>query len=185
MTDDAIIEQIREGETEQFARLVDRYARRVFGLIGSMVDDSAVVEDLAQETFVQAYTSLPLFRGDSPFVSWLLTIACRQALQWRRRRRLPTVSLDDEQWPLLDQVEVEVFFSQPDAERLRYLHEALDQLPSVDRAIVTLFYYDDLSTQEISRILETSDGAVRNRLYRIRQRLYLTIKQREHDENQS
>lgn len=171
MTDEAIIEKIRGGDANRFATLVDRYGERIFVLILHIVDDEAEAEDLAQEAFVKAYAALPTFRTDACFASWRYRIAYNQALQWRRKRRFRTLSLDDSCEDVPDG-EVDSFLADGDEERVECLIEAIGRLPALERTIVELFYYENLGTREIAESLSITEGAVRTKLYRLRKRLY-------------
>ena len=81
------------GDKRAFELLVIKYQRRLQRLIGRMVRDSDLVEDIAQETFIRAYRALPKFRGESQFYTWLYRIAVNTAKKFlQERKRSPTMS---------------------------------------------------------------------------------------------
>ena len=77
--DAALVERVRRGDQKAFELLVVKYQRRIERLIGRMVRDTDLVQDLAQETFLRAYRALPQFRGESAFYTWLYRIAVNTA----------------------------------------------------------------------------------------------------------
>src|SRR5512147_397065 len=104
--DAPLIERVKQGEVTAFEMLVVKYQRRIERLIGRMVRDADLVQDIAQETFIRAYRALPKFRGDSAFYTWLYRIAvntAKKALVERKRDPLVNesslVSTDEAEEP--------------------------------------------------------------------------------------
>ena len=77
--DALLVERAKRGEVSAFEMLVVKYQRRIERLVGRMVRDTDLVQDIAQETFIRAYRALPQFRGDSAFYTWLYRIAVNTA----------------------------------------------------------------------------------------------------------
>ena len=145
---------------QEFQTMVERYSAPLYRLAFSYLGNRQDAEDVLQEVFVQFLRRRPVFSGEAQRRSWLMTVAanrCRDLLRspWRR-----TVPLDEAQ-SLADDV------PEGDGD----VADALAQLAPKDRAAVYLFYYEQLPTKEIAAILRMSDGAVRTRLSRARDRL--------------
>lgn len=181
--DDArIIQRVLEGETEAFADLLGRFEAKVYSLVARLVGIEAEAEEVTQDVFVQTYTHLADFRAEADFSSWLYRIAYNTALMHLRRRRAVTLPMDER---LIDSVTDEMADSalaEATEERIALLEKALKRLSPEDRTAVTLFYFEKRSTREIAFVLGTTVSNVTTRLYRVRKRLYLLIKQLEHEQ---
>ena len=135
-----------------------RYQTMVFRLAYSYTRSRSDAQDLCQEVFLRYFCSRPPFASEEHRRAWLLRVTvnrCKTHLtSWWVRR---TVPLDDR-------------IPMPEPEPLA-LDEALRQLAEKDRLVIHLFYYEECSTREIARMMRTTEGAVRTRLTRARQRL--------------
>ena len=142
----------------ELEEVMGRYQTMVFRLAYSYTRSRSDAEDLCQEVFLRYFCSRPPFASEEHRRAWLLRVTvnrCKTHLtSWWVRR---TVPLDD-RIPI------------PEPEPLA-LDEALRQLAEKDRLVIHLFYYEECSTQEIARMMRTTEGAVRTRLTRARQRL--------------
>src|SRR5580704_18378528 len=96
LTDTEIIKKVLAGEQASFAQLVQRYQSYVFTLVLRFTDNREDAEEISQDVFVKAYRSLADFRGDSKFSTWLYSIVRTTCITFLRKRRLATVSLDNE-----------------------------------------------------------------------------------------
>jgi len=173
-----LIKRCRNGDRKAFADLVDRYKVIVFNLVDRMVFDRAIVEDLAQEVFIRVYQGLTGFRGESRLSTWIYRIAynvCAAELD-RARHRVDFVSIDegeDEERPRLDLRDAgqdpEAMFSRID---FRWtIQRLLDRLPPRYKAILTLFYLEEMSYEEIGEIMTLPMGTVKTHLHRAKQAL--------------
>ncbi len=159
MTEADLVARARAGHLPAFEALVKQYQRRVYAFACRLLADREEARDLAQQTFLQAFRGLPGFRGEAGFATWLLKIAahlCYDHLKARRRLGDP-VEIDD--LPLAGN-------SSPEEdllarERRRRLHLALVHLSPKQRAVINLRLEQDLSYEEISRVLGGSAGAAR------------------------
>lgn len=147
----------------ELEEVMGRYQTMVFRLAYSYTRSSSDAQDLCQEVFLRYFCSRPPFASEEHRRAWLLRVTvnrCKTHLtSWWVRR---TVPLDDR-------------IPMPEPEPLA-LDEALRQLAEKDRLVIHLFYYEECSTQEIARMMRTTEGAVRTRLTRARQRLGKILK---------
>jgi RNA polymerase sigma-70 factor, ECF subfamily len=162
--DQSWVEQSRRGDPEAFASLVRRYQRMIHALTYRMTGSLADAEDLAQETFIQAYRQLDGFRGEARFSSWLYRIAVNRCLNWRKRTRRQAELLAD--W----RQNTDPTATTTDA-LARQIQEALMKLPAKQRAAVVLTTYDGLSHAEAAHALGCSETTVSWRLFAARRKL--------------
>ena len=170
--------RIRQGETERFAELIDRYQRHVSRIVGRRVPAERVRE-LVHEVFVKAYVNLAQFSDSVPFEHWLAGIAVRTCYDfWRARAReeVPVSALSDEHQGWIEQT----LSSQSDRqfrdqtakqEAAEVLEWALRQLSPENRAVLTLVHLDGYSVREAAQLLGWSLVNVKVRAHRARRTL--------------
>jgi RNA polymerase sigma-70 factor (ECF subfamily) len=165
-----------EGDQDAFAELVYTYQDSVYNLCYRMLYDRGEAEDAAQEAFLRAFLNLQRYDPARSFKTWLLTIASNYCIDRIRRRRLQWLSLDD---PLPNMTlredepepeDVTIFREQSAA-----IQKLLNRLPPDYRASVVLRYWYDYSYVEIADILDTTESAIKSRLFRARQMLAETM----------
>ena len=176
MTDAQLVEQTLAGSDDGFAALVARHQRSVYNLLARMLRNPALAEELAQETFLKAYTHLRSFNPDYKFSSWILRIAHNAAIDVLRQRGPQLVSIDNPEHP--EQGRIEDTLEDPrsnEAERRveqrdlsRVLGAALDHLRPEYRRAVILRYQQDLGYEEIAAITGEPLGTVKSHLHRAR-----------------
>lgn len=181
-----LVERSVAGDHKAFELLVIKYERRIQRLIGRMVRDVDLVEDIAQETFIRAYRALAQFRGDAQFYTWLYRIAVNTAKKaLMDMKRDPTVSensfksADDDETSVLEN---ELTSSEtPDAvlaskEIAEMVNSAMEALPEELRQAITLREIEGLSYEEISEAMSCPIGTVRSRIFRAREAISQRIK---------
>jgi RNA polymerase sigma-70 factor (ECF subfamily) len=185
-SDALLVERTVAGDQKAFELLVIKYERRIQRLIGRMVRDVDLVEDIAQETFIRAYRALAQFRGDAQFYTWLYRIAVNTAKKFLMDlKRNPTVSensfksADDDE---TSRVENELTSPEtPDAvlaskEIAEMVNAAMDALPEELRQAITLREIEGLTYEEIADAMSCPIGTVRSRIFRAREAISLKIK---------
>ena len=185
-SDAMLVERAVAGDQKAFELLVIKYQRRIQRLIGRMVRDVDLVEDIAQETFIRAYRALAQFRGEAQFYTWLYRIAVNTAKKTLMDlKRNPTVSEnffksgDDDETSF---VENELTSSEtPDAvlaskEIAEMVNAAMEALPEELRQAITLREIEGLSYEEISEAMSCPIGTVRSRIFRAREAISQKIK---------
>jgi RNA polymerase sigma-70 factor (ECF subfamily) len=169
--EDRLAVQCRHGSAAAFDEIVSRYHARLFRFAYRMLLDRAEAEDAVQEAFVRAYRAMPAYRPDGYFSSWIYRIAlneCRRRAKGRRNH----VPLDGlEQAATTPDPQQSVLTD----ERHRRLREAVDVLPEHYRIVMMLFYFDDMSVEQVSKTLSISVSAVKVRLHRGRERLAIRL----------
>ncbi len=187
-TDLMLVERTVAGDQKAFELLVMKYQRRIERLIGRMVRDVDLVEDIAQETFIRAYRALAQFRGDAQFYTWLYRIAvntAKKALMDLKRDPLVSASAlrgggDDEDET--SALENELTSSEtPETvlaakEIATAVNSAMEALPDELRQAVTLREIEGLSYEEIAEVMNCPIGTVRSRIFRAREAISAKVK---------
>jgi RNA polymerase sigma-70 factor (ECF subfamily) len=171
------VRRVQAGDTEAFEVLVDKYKRKTFRLAFSVLRDQEEALDVSQEAFVKAFRSLPKFKGDSAFYTWLFRITMNLALDRRRQRITRARSMGGEDVPPEEWERTAVAGdASPDdeavgAERRSRIQAALESLPEHHRSIIILGDIQGLSYREIAEVLAIPMGTVMSRLHNARKRL--------------
>ncbi|MED5619521.1 RNA polymerase sigma factor RpoE [Ideonella sp. BN130291] len=178
--DALLIDRVKQGDMRAFEMLVVKYQRRIERLIGRMVRDVDLVQDIAQETFIRAYRAIPQFRGESAFYTWLYRIAvntAKKALVELKRDPLVSESAyaSSEDGEETSRVENELSDGEtPEAvlaskEIAATVNAAVDALSEDLRQAITLREIEGLSYEEIADVMNCPIGTVRSRIFRARE----------------
>lgn len=179
-TDALLVERVKRGDTRAFEMLVVKYQRRIERLIGRMVRDADLVQDIAQESFIRAYRAIPQFRGESAFYTWLYRIAVNTAKKTLvELKRDPVINesalhggdegdetFRDENEPTTDETPEALLASK---EVAGAVNDAIEALSEDLRQAVVLREIEGLSYEEIAEIMNCPIGTVRSRIYRARE----------------
>ena len=186
-SDQMLVERAVAGDQRAFELLVIKYQRRIQRLIGRMVRDVDLVEDIAQETFIRAYRALHQFRGDAQFYTWLYRIAVNTAKKsLMALKHDPTVSessfrsSEDEdetspprKEPTTDETPESVLAAK---EIAAVVNAAMEALPEDLRQAVTLREIEGLTYEEIAVVMACPIGTVRSRIFRAREAISARIR---------
>jgi RNA polymerase sigma factor (sigma-70 family) len=172
-TEKEIINRVLSGDQQAFAGLVTQYQNYVFTLVLRMIKGREDAEEVAQDVFVKAYRSLKDFRGDSKFSTWLYTIANTTSISFLRKKKLDIQSLDNEKtFEVADSVDSGFRANLVEQKsKLSMVNNAIAMLSPEDAEVITLFYKNEQSLQEIGQILGLEPNTVKVRLHRARTRL--------------
>ena len=158
----ALISQLQHPDTcrQAFEQLVRHYSQPLYWQIRRMVLNHDDADDLLQNTFIKAWTGLQQFRGESSLSTWLYRIAMNECLNFLTRRR-EMLSMDDDevQRIVMNQLDEDPWFDGDQAERA--LQQAILTLPEKQRMVFNLRYFDEMGYEEMSRVLDTSVGALK------------------------
>lgn len=173
VTDLALINAVLNGNTAVYSDLVKRHQRFVFTLALRFTKNREDAEEVAQDCFVKAYRALGTFRQDSKFSTWLYTITYTSAMTALRKKKLQTISLDDDEYtvqPVNSSSDNDVNTIEKKSAYV-YLNQAIESLLPDDAAIITLFYNGEQSLDEIGKALLMDPNTVKVKLHRARLRL--------------
>lgn len=159
-----------EGDQDAFAEIVYSFQDSVFNLCYRMLGEHTEAEDATQETFLRAYNNLTRYDHTRSFKTWVLSIASNHCVDRLRKRRMYFVSIDE---PI--QATLSLASQDPEPEHAAELHERsaevqvlLDQLEPDYRLAVVLRYWYDYSYAEIAAMMDTTESAIKSRLFRAR-----------------
>jgi RNA polymerase sigma-70 factor, ECF subfamily len=170
-SEDSLAIRCRSGDLSAFDDIVARYHVRLYRFAFRFLQDQSEAEDAVQETFVRAYRALGTYRPDGFFSSWIYRIALNEC---RRRVRGKRVTMP------LEAAEFAGHSPDPQVavlsgERNRTLRNAVNGLPEHYRLVMMLFYFEEMSVDQISKTLSVSVSAVKVRLHRGRERLSIRL----------
>ncbi|WP_312279507.1 sigma-70 family RNA polymerase sigma factor [Oscillibacter sp.] len=168
-----LVKDARAGDADAFETLVLRYEKRVYALALRMCGNPADAQEAAQEALLSAWQSLPFFRGESSFSTWLYRLTSNASVDLlRREKRQRAVSLDDGELSLIIPDNRLTPHEEAEQSELREaIRSGLKTLPDDYRAVLVLRELHQLSYQEISSALDVDLGTVKSRINRGRKRL--------------
>jgi RNA polymerase sigma-70 factor (ECF subfamily) len=168
--DEALVLQSQNGDMAAFASLISRHQRMIHSLTYRMTGSLADAEDLAQETFINAYRQIGSYRGASKFSTWLYRIAINACLTWRRRETRRGMAAAD--WVETNGAPQTVGEgAEAGNEWSGRMHEALLKLPAKQRAAIMLTVQDGLNHAEAAEVLSCSEATVSWRVFAARKKL--------------
>ncbi len=183
--DRTLVEQALAGEEEAFAQLFSKYHRGIAFHVARMVPAQTSVEDLVQEIFIKAFTSLPSYSQEYAFSTWLYRIATNHVIDYLRKKKIPTFSIDQPPSPGEEEQRYEIPDTtyRPDrhimaSQQRNILEEAIEKLPPKYKRVIIMRHKQEMSYEEIARALELPLGTVKAHIFRARQLLYKYLRDR-------
>lgn len=160
MDERRLIPFLKDPKTREtaFNQLVDLYKERLYWQIRRMVLTHEDADDVLQNTFIKAWQGLDTFRGEAQLSTWLFRIAANETLNFLEKKR-SRLSIDDEAGAVAEQLESDPYFDGDETER--QLQQAIARLPERQRQVFLMKYYDEMPYEEMSRVLDTSVGALK------------------------
>lgn len=170
--DSYYISKVLGGEPDSFAPLVEKYKTMAYNISIRIVGRPEDAEEVAQDSFVKAYRSLAGFEGKSKFSTWLFRIVYNTSVSYIRKKRREsfTDDIDSKMKAKAEPIDEEYFHEE---ELMSYsLKMALKELPPEEQTIITLYYYQESSINEIADITGISSSNVKVKLFRVRKKLH-------------
>ena len=150
----------QETQRKGFEVLVRQYSEQLYWQVRRIVLTHEDANDVLQNSFLKAWNALDSFHGDSKVFTWMSRIAINESLDFvRRQKNMSVVSADDTESGVANMLIADKYFDGDETEA--QLQEAISQLPDVQRTVFTLRYYDEMKYSEMSRVLKTSEGALK------------------------
>ena len=177
--DQILINQILSGDANAFTQLVNRYKDLVFTLALRMLKNREEAEEVSQDTFVKTYRSLNKFKGDSKFSTWIYKVAYNSCLDRikKNKKYLNDVEINEFTEHQVKTVN-NAFDALVEEERNQLIQDCLHLLPSDDSFLLTLYYFEEQSLDEIADIVGISTNNVKVKLFRSRKKLASILKDR-------
>lgn len=177
--DALLIKRALHGDQKAFKKLRYKYHDAIYNLVYRMIHEKEEVEDLTQEAFIKAFTSLSSFNEEYAFSTWLYKIASNNSIDYIRKKKLQTFSIDKP----IESKDSDFTFEVPDStfepdlemiarQRKNMLEEAVNALPPKYRQVILMRHVDELEYQEIAKQLKLPLGTVKAHIFRAREMLY-------------
>ena len=141
---------------KEFESIVSEYSEQLYFMIRRIVLTHEDANDVLQNTFLKAWNAYDTFNRGSKLSTWLTRIAINESLDFLRRKKQPTVSVEE---VTVSRLTADEYFDGTEAEAL--LQEAIATLPDVQRTVFLLRYFDEMKYSDISQMLNTSEGALK------------------------
>jgi len=179
-----LIKESIEGSEKAFANIVNNYKNYVFAIILNFIKDYGEAENVAQEVFLQIYTSLPTYDNDN-FKAWISKIAANKSIDWIRRKKTKfreeavenTMDLIDSTASDKNNPEISIV----DKERKEVLTIALNNMPEIYRVVIEKFYFQEKSYEMIAKEEDVPIKTIASRLYRAK----ILLKEKWREENET
>ena len=179
MTETDLIAGLRKQSPKAQQETIDRYGREVFAQVVRLVAVTENAEEVYQDVFMKVFSNIGQHDAERASLrTWISRIAYNEAISFLRRKRLPVVYFEDRSHEAdkLSDAEVDETLGHANAETVQLIRAALKHLPPEERALVTMFYYEERSLKEIADITESIPTTVASRLSRTRKKLCRIIK---------
>jgi len=181
--DGDLVKRFRDGDTLAFEALLERHTRSIYNFALRFLGDSADAEDATQQTFVQAFESLPHARPEAPLRPWLFQVARNKCIDMlRRRRSVPLSSLerDEDDRPEIDPPDVrplpDELYERTELQQL--LQDAISALPERSREVVLMRYVGELTFAEIGEALRIPENTAKTLFQRAKPQLRTYLRRR-------
>lgn len=176
--DQILIKAIKNGDTKAYAQLVNRYKDLVYTLAIRMLKNREEAEEVAQDTFIKVFKSLDKFKGDSKFSTWIYKVTYNTCLDRikKNKKYLNDVAIGEFTFNKLDSID-NALENMIKEEKHTLIKNCINKLPEDSSALLTLFYFEELSLDEISKIINIEANTVKVKLFRARKKLAVILEQ--------
>lgn len=176
--DNILIEAINNGDTRAYAKLVNRYKDLVYTLALRMLKNKEEAEEVSQDTFIKVFKSLNKFKGDSKFSTWIYRVTYNSCLDniKKNKKYHNDVAIDEYTFNKLDTLDNALDHIIKE-EKSVLIKNCINKLPEDSSALLTLFYFEELSLDEISQIIHVEPNTVKVKLFRARKKLAVILEQ--------
>lgn len=183
LEDDTFVKDALAGNEASYKKLVDKYQKPLYFHIRKMIKEKELVEDLVQEVFMKAFKNLSTYSHDYAFSTWLYRIATNHTIDYLRKKKLQTLSIDEPYKTKDGEMEIQL----PDEsfstdkpvmkkQRKQIVQQAIQNLPEKYQAVIEMRHMEEKSYQEIADILDLPLGTVKAHIFRAREMLYKALK---------
>ncbi len=174
------IEKVKAGQTNYFSYIVEQYQDIVFSIALKVLKNREDAEEMAQESFIKAYKSLHTFKGNAKFSTWLYRITYNNCITEIRKRKIHFASTDDIE--IKDESTEINLDGIPEENRAQAVKKAVEQLPEEQYTLILLYYFEEQSIEEISKVTKLSESNTKVKLFRARKKLYTILNEMMKDE---
>jgi len=179
MTDINLLQGLRKQSPKAQQQMLERYGNEVYAQVARLVPGRENAEEVYQDVFIKVFRNIMMYDAEkSSLRTWISRIAYNESISFLRHKSMPVIYYEDREGEAekLSESEVEATFGQPNPETVQLIRAALKHLPPDERAIITMFYYEDMSLKDIAYVTESIPTTVASKLSRTRKKLYKIIK---------
>jgi RNA polymerase sigma factor (sigma-70 family) len=173
-----IIREVLNGNPQKFSYFVSQYKDMAYSIAFRIVNNKEDAEEIVQDSFLRAYKSLHKFRQSSKFSTWFYRIVVNRALSIRSQVKKSIVEIDINTIPEIQFEEIDSAYNTlTHEERVKFINSALKELPEEDSVLLTLYYLNENSIEEISQITGIRIDNVKMKLLRARKKMYVVLEE--------
>ena len=177
--DNLYIQKVLNGDYAGFSYFVEKYKDMAYSIAFRIVNNSEDAEEIVQDSFIKAFKSLNKFRHDSKFSTWLYRIVVNNSLSKVKRRKIDSGNIDLDKVSDIAIAEIESTYNHlSHDDQKKYINLALNELNIEDRLLLTLYYLNENSLEEISEITEIKNENLKMKIHRARQKMYIVLKKK-------
>lgn len=182
LEDDKFVKKAIKGDQDAYKQIMDKYQKPLYFHVLKMVRNHEQVEDLVQEAFMKAFNNLNSYNTNYAFSTWLYRITTNHTIDYLRKRKLNTTSINDPVKTRDGEMEIQIRDeAETDRniirkERKQIIHQAINDLPKKYRKVIEMRHLQELSYQEIAEHLDLPLGTVKAHIFRAREMLYKELK---------
>ena len=179
MTDINLLQGLRKQSPKAQQQMLERYGNDVYAQVARLVPGRENAEEVYQDVFIKVFRNIMMYDAEkSSLRTWISRIAYNESISFLRHKSMPVIYYEDREGEAekLSESEVEATFGQPNPETVQLIRAALKHLPPDERAIITMFYYEEMSLKDIAYVTESIPTTVASKLSRTRKKLYKIIK---------
>ena len=162
-----LIEKCKKNDSKAQMQLYDMYCKAMYNTACNFIKDDMIAQDIMQEAFIKAFKKMDSYTGEASFGAWLKRIVINQSLDWIKKQKLETVSLDDQVVAVADDGDWDI----ESETSLTDIYHCIEQLPQKCKSVVKLYLLEGYDHQEVAQILQITEGSSRSQLSRGKNRL--------------
>ena len=167
------INLVNVGQSNAFSYIVEKYQDIVFSIALKVLRNRDDAEEMAQESFIKAYKSIHSFKGNAKFSTWLYRITYNTCISEIRKRKMHFSSTEEIE--IRDETQETNLDGIPEENRAKAIKEAMNQLPEDEYTLILLYYFEEQSVEEISKVTGLSESNTKVKLFRARKKLYTIL----------
>lgn len=174
-----LIQELRKQSSKAQQMTLERFGNAVFAQVTRLIPGLENAEEVYQDVFMKVFKNIKMYdETKSSLKTWISRIAYNESISFLRHKSLPVIYYEDREREAdkLSDTEVEETFGHPNPETVQLIRAALRHLPPDERAIITMFYYEEMSLKDIAYVTESIPTTVASKLSRTRKKLYKIIK---------
>ena len=174
-----LIQELRKQSSKAQQMTLERFGNPVFAQVARLIPGLENAEEVYQDVFIKVFKNIKMYdETKSSLKTWISRIAYNESISFLRHKSLPVIYYEDREGEVdkLSDTEVEETFGHPNPETVQLIRAALRHLPPDERAIITMFYYEEMSLKDIAYVTESIPTTVASKLSRTRKKLYKIIK---------